>query len=110
MMGFNVWVVQDVCRRHGVAMEDRRKKPCWPRVFSWRVPLTQHMRAAPRLEPPEAAGMVRNEILMKRRRGDIVVLFLDILVKVLALSAFSQQVRHDVLVVCVRGELAADLG
>ena len=40
-------------------------------------------------------GMVRNGILMKCLRGDIVSLFLDILVKVRALLAFSQDVRHD---------------
>ena len=55
-------------------------------------------------------GMVRNGILVKCLRGDIVSLFLDILVKVLAVSAFSQDVRHDVLVVYLRGELAAGLG
>ena len=55
-------------------------------------------------------GMVRNGILMKCLRGDIVSLFLDILVKVLALLAFSQDVRHGTLVVCARRELAAGLG
>ena len=54
--------------------------------------------------------MIRNGILVKCLRGDIVSLFLDILVKVLAVSAFSQDVRHDVLVVYLRGELAAGLG
>ena len=46
-----------------------------------------HNHAVPR-------GMVRNGSLVKCLRGDIVSLFLDILVNVLAVSAFPQDVRR----------------
>ena len=29
LAGFNVWVVQDVCLLHGVAVENRLGKHCW---------------------------------------------------------------------------------